>query len=118
MVTVSSSGSWKLSCFTLQVMFLPLARLEGIEDKKLVTVKVSGWGPGSVVSRGSLPFRSESQSICGGGRPPVEVHLAMSCSFQVGEGVRASAMFVGRAARTIEDSSFYRLLSSRGKQAP
>ena len=99
-------------------MFLPSASLEGIKDKKLVTVKVPGWGPGSVVSRRSLPFRFESQLICGGGRPPVEVHLAKACSFQVGEGVRASAMFGGRAARPIEDSSFYRLLSSRGKQAP
>lgn len=99
-------------------MFSPSACLEGIAEKKLVTVKVPGWGPSSVVSRVSLPFRLENQEICGGGRPPVEMHLAKSCSSQVGEGVRASAVFVGRAARTIEDTSFYWLLSSRRKQAP
>lgn len=102
----------------MQVIFLPSASLEGIEEKKLVTVKVPGWGPCFVVSRGLPPFRSESQLICGGGRPPVEMHLAKSCSFKVGEGFRASAVFVGRAARTIEDTSFYRLLNSRRKQAP
>ena len=57
-------GSSKLSCSTLQVMFLPSTWLDGVKIKRLMTVTVSGRGPGTWVV---LVFSSEDQEMRAGG---------------------------------------------------
>jgi hypothetical protein len=97
-VTGSSTGSFKLSCCTLQVTFLPSSWLEGTKVKKLVTVYVP---PGSLVSLVGM-FSCDNQEISAGGSPPVDTQRATGTGSE-GSGLsgtaRALAVLWGRAAR-------------------
>lgn len=107
-VTGSREGFSKVSCFTVQVTFIPSTWLVGIKVNMLLTLNVPGRVPGTWLL---LVFPARDQEIWAGGRPPSEMQQAMSTGFWLDAlsiTSRGSAWFLGWAGeRSKRDRSFF-----------